>query len=271
MKIGICNETFGDWEFEKVCRFVANLGYQGIEIAPFTCAPLVTDLDSTERKRLRKTAEEAGLEVIGLHWLLAKTNGFHLTDPDVETRNRTRDYLIELGRFCADLGGKILVFGSPPQRNLTEGQDSEQAFQNAAQVFRGCVPEFERLGVILCMEPLSPVETNFIMTAEDGRRLVDTIGSQSFKLHLDVKAMASEKQPIPEIIRASKGYVRHFHANDPNLRGPGMGDMDFGPILQALRDIGYDEWLSVEVFDLKPGAETLAGNSIEYLRSFIVQ
>jgi sugar phosphate isomerase/epimerase len=162
-----------------------------------------------------------------------------------------------------------MVFGSPGQRNLREGQNPDEAWRNAVEVFRGCVTEFEKRDVTLCIEPLATTETNFITTAEQGRSLIDEVGSPAVQLHLDVKAMDNEKTPIPEIIRASKGYARHFHANDPNLRGPGMGDTDFRPILEALNEIGYEGYLSVEVFDLEPGAEATARESIRYLRDLL--
>jgi sugar phosphate isomerase/epimerase len=82
------------------------------------------------------------------------------------------------------------------------------------------------------------------------------------RLHLDVKAMASEPTPIPDVIRASASWLEHFHANDENLQGPGFGSIDFLPIFRALDEISYAGWVSVEVFDLAPGAERLASDSM---------
>ncbi|MBN1445098.1 MAG: sugar phosphate isomerase/epimerase, partial [Candidatus Omnitrophica bacterium] len=62
---------------------------------------------------------------------------------------------------------------------------------------------------------------------------------------------------------------KHFHVNDRNLGGPGFGDVDFAPIIRALKDAGYGGWLSVEVFDFSPGPEAIAKKSIEYLKKFV--
>ncbi len=78
--------------------------------------------------------------------------------------------------------------------------------------------------------------------------------------------MSTEARPIPEIIRASAARVRHVHANDANRRGPGMGDTDFRPIAQALREVGYDGYVSVEVFEFDPGPEVIASESLGYLK-----
>jgi sugar phosphate isomerase/epimerase len=78
--------------------------------------------------------------------------------------------------------------------------------------------------------------------------------------------MCSETKPIPQIIRESWPGFAHFHANDKNLKGPGFGNVDFRPIATALKDVGYDGFVSVEVFKFDEGAEAIARGSIEYLR-----
>jgi sugar phosphate isomerase/epimerase len=88
----------------------------------------------------------------------------------------------------------------------------------------------------------------------------------NFVLHLDVKAMSSEQTPMAELIRRYAPAAGHFHANDANLRGPGFGDVDFVPIFRELAAAGYDRWVSVEVFDYKPDPQTIARDSIDYMR-----
>src|SRR5579872_2577606 len=97
-RYAICNETFEGWDHARVCRFVAELGYTGLEVAPFTLAARVTDVTPERRRELRRQAEDCGLTLLGLHWLLAKTEGLHLTSADESTRRRTGDYLVELAR-----------------------------------------------------------------------------------------------------------------------------------------------------------------------------
>lgn len=266
MKFAICNELYEDWPFEKVCRSVAEIGYTGIELAPFTLAPLVTELSATDRRRLRRAAEDAGLTIIGLHWLLAKTTGFHLNSPDPKVREQTARYLAELARCCSDLGGELLVFGSPAARKVLPNVSQTDAYEYAADTIRQIVPVLAERGVRFCIEPLSPQETDFVQTAADGERLMRLVDSPRVCLHLDVKAMSSEPTPIPELIARHIGHTGHFHANDANLRGPGMGAVDFVPIFRSLIEHGYDKWVSVEVFDFKPDPETIARDSLNYMR-----
>ena len=266
MKYAICNELYGDWPFEKAFSHAAALGYTGVEIAPFTIHSSAFEISSDRRKQIRDTANSNGLEVVGLHWLLAKTEGLHLTSEDANIRKRTGEYVCELARLCRDLGGHVMVFGSPPQRNLPDSVSYQQGFDYAVEVFKSVTPALEESGVTLALEPLGPEEGNFMLTAESTIELAKSIDSPNVKLHLDVKAMSSEALSIPEIIRASKDWLVHFHANDPNRRGPGMGKVDFVPIFAALQEIKYDGWVSVEVFDYEPGIDSLAGNSIRYMQ-----
>lgn len=266
MRFAICNETFQDWPFERAFAFAAECGYTGIEIAPFTIANYATEISPAKRDEVRRQADAAGLEVVGLHWLLAKTEGFYLTSPDAEVRRKTADYFGHLARLCADLGGSVLVLGSPQQRNLLPGVSGGEAMEYAADVLRAAAPVLEQADVTVAVEPLGPEEGDFLRTASEAVRLIEMVGSPQVRLHLDCKAMSTESVPIAEIIRRHGALLAHFHANDPNRQGPGFGEVDFLPILQALDQIDYRGWVSVEVFDYTPGIERLARESIKYMQ-----
>ena len=262
-KYAFCNEMFEDTPFDEAFAFARKCGYTGVEIAPFTLAADATQVSAEQRATVRRQIVDADLECVGLHWLLAKTEGFYLTTPDADIRQRTAKYFEELAGLCRDLGGSIMVLGSPQQRNLLPGVSHEQAEDYAADCIRAAVPVFEECGVTVALEPLGPGEGDFLNTAESGIRLMHKIDSPNVKLHLDVKAMSSEEQSVADVIRASHEHCVHFHANDPNLLGPGMGDMDFDPIFAALDEVGYDGWVSVEVFDYSPGVETICRTSMD--------
>lgn len=271
MRYAICNETFLDWPFEKAFDFARECGYEGIEIAPFTIANDARDISSAKRKEVRKQAEAAGLDVVGLHWLLAKTEGYYLTSPESGVRQATSEYLCELARLCRDLGGDVLVLGSPQQRNLLPGVSMDQAMDYAAEVLRGAVPVLEETGVVLAVEPLGPAEGDFLNHAADGVKLMGMVDSPQCRLHLDCKAMSSEPQPIADVIRANAAYMQHFHANDANKLGPGFGEIDFVPIFAALKEVDYQGWVSVEVFDYTPGIERLARESIANMKACVAK
>lgn len=270
MKFAICNETYGNWSFEDTCEDIARWGYQGVEIAPFTIDPDPRLINAAQAEAVGRVAQQHGLEVVGLHWLLVRPEGMHLTTPDGDVRRQTAQFVTHLVRLCAAMGGKVMVWGSPKQRNVLDGETYDNAFNRAVEVLQQVCDVADREGVTIAMEPLSTRETNFLTSAEETIRLIDAVGRRSCALHLDVKAMSSEAKPIPQVIRDSKQYLAHFHANDPNLRGPGMGEVEYTPIVAALRDANYDGWVSVEVFDYTPDAPTIARDSIEYLRKVFV-
>ena len=271
MKYALCNEMFGTQPFPEAFATMQSLGYTGVEIAPFTLIPGAETVDARDvtperRQEVRAQATDAGLEVVGLHWLLAKTQGFYLTSPDKAVRKATAEYLKALAQLCGDLGGGVLVLGSPQQRNLLPGVGYSEAEQYAAEVLRAAMGACADHNVTIALEPLGPAEGDFMLTAESAIDLAKLVDSPHCKLHLDVKAMASEKYPIDVIILDCRDWVVHFHANDPNLLGPGMGEIEYGPIFAALRQIDYAGWVSVEVFKYEPSPEQIARQSIEYMR-----
>jgi len=267
MRFAICQELFEGWEWERQCAFIAETGYTGIEVAPFAIADDVRAVDGEQLQHMREVAQQHGLQVIGLHWLLAKTEGLHLTSDDADVREATAQYLAHLAWMCEALGGGLMVFGSPHQRNIFEKKSEPDAYRFATATFARAFELMQDSAVRICMEPLTPKETNFINTCAEAMTLVEAVDDARFVLHQDVKAMlGAESDSIPVLIDRYKDVTGHFHVNDSNLLGPGMGDTDFKPILRALLDAQYTGWVSVEVFDYSPGAEHIAKVSLQYLQ-----
>ena len=266
MKFALCNEMFEERPLEEAVEVAARLGYQGLELAPFTLARDVRDLPAEELHRVRRVVEGAGLEVVGLHWLLASPPDLHIAHVNPMVFERTRSFFLSLIDVCAELGGRVMVLGSPEQRSIEPGWDGPSTRRRAAGFLRSILPRAAERGVTICLEPLSPGETNFLTTHTEALELIEEINHPNCRLILDVKAMSTERTPTPDIIRRSASHLAHVHANDANRRGPGSGDTDFVPILGALGEVGYEGYLSVEVFHFDPDPETIARESIDCLR-----
>jgi len=266
MRFAICNEHWGQLPFAQVCERIAAAGYAGVEIAPFTLHEdprLLTDADAI---RVCKDAANAGIEVIGLHWILTKPAFLHITTPDATLRRDAAKLGRQLARLCGMMGGKVMVWGSPKARNLLPEWNYDECFARAAEVVRSVAEEAGNYGVTIAMEPLGRKETNIFNTAEETIRFCKLVDHPACKLHLDVKAMSDEAKPIPQIIEESRDWFVHFHTNDPNLLGPGMGEVKYEPIIEALRQVNYQGWLSTEVFDYTLGPDVIAQRSIAYLK-----
>lgn len=265
MKFAICNETFQGWDWQRTCARVSELGYDGIEVAPFTLAEDVRTLTPGARRSIWQIAQDAGLEIVGLHWLLVSPKGLSVTTLDDGVRQRTMDYLLALVDFCADLGSHIMVFGSPKQRSIPEGVAREA---NAARFLDALRPALDRAaqaGITICLEPLPPPEADFLLTLAEARELLQQANHPAARTIFDVKSASSEGAPLDQLIREFAPLIAHVHANDANRRGPGFGATDFRPILAALREIEYRGAVSVEVFDYSPDPETIARESLRYL------
>ncbi|MEM8734953.1 MAG: sugar phosphate isomerase/epimerase, partial [Planctomycetota bacterium] len=204
MRFAICNELFGDQSWESALELTNRYGYTGWEIAPFTLGNDPTGVSAARRKELAQQVTGAGIDVVGLHWLLAKTEGFHLTTNDADVRRRTAGYLADLSRLCRDLGGDVMVLGSPQQRNFPDSMTHEQADANAVTVLEQLVPTLEETGVTLALEPLGPGEGNYWNEAAQTVRVIEQLACPQVQLHLDVKAMSTEKMPVADVIRTHR-------------------------------------------------------------------
>ncbi|MBK34923.1 MAG: D-tagatose 3-epimerase [Gemmatimonadetes bacterium] len=247
----------------EAAKLTTEIGYTGIELAPYTLCDVVTDLEPSDRSRIRREIEDAGIEVAGLHWLLANTP-FRLNSPDRVERQAAGNYLVELVDFCADVGGDTMVFGSPAQRDPTDGFDPEEAWAWTVECMRSVGERADDRGVVFCIEPLG---TSFVTWIDDAIRLVGEVDRPGFAMMVDCKAMVQDDRwSVSDQILHAHGSFHHVHVNDPNRLGPGMGELDFDPILNTLAKLDYQRWVSVEAFDFQMGREKVARTSFENMK-----
>lgn len=265
MRFSVCNELFENWEFKGVLEFASTIGYDAIEIAPFTLCNSVFELGRDKRKELREELGSFGIGCSALHWLLVKPAGLHICHPDPSVRSKTIEYLRELISFADDIGCRTMVFGSPGQRSI-QGMDKAQGWKLALETFRACVSALEDRDVTIGLEPLRHDMTNFINKADEAVRFIDAVGSDHFRLTLDVYAMTGEEASPANTIRKHGKSLVHFHANDDNERGPGTGSADYKQIRAALEKIGYMGYASVEVFKFDQDPRAIAQGALDFLR-----
>ena len=270
MRISLCNEVVRGLEFPAQCALAKALGYDGLELAPFTLGHQPHRLAAVRRAQLRRIAEDHGLPITGLHWLLVTPDGLSITSRNEGTRARTLDVMRRLIELCADLGGSVLVHGSPKQRPIERGDTREAALARAVDCFAAIAADAEQAGVTYCIEPLAAAETRLINTVEEAAQIVEQIGSPALRTMVDTCAAGqSESAAVEALIEGwlPTGMVAHIHLNDPNRQAPGQGELGFGPILAALQRQGYSGRCAVEPFVYLPDGPTSAARAIGYLRA----
>ena len=272
MRIALCNEVLRGMPLERQCEYAAALGYDGLEIAPFTLSDFPERITAAEATKIRGIVEASGLVVTGLHWLLVKPEGLSLTDPDAQVRGRTIEIMIRLTMLCAELGGTVLVHGSPAQRQIAHGESHAVALARLRDGLAEAAVAAAKAGVIYCIEPLSRQQTALVNTVAEAADLVRSIDQAHLRTMIDCSAAGlTEADTIADLIDRwlPTGLIAHIHFNDPNRRGPGQGEMKFAPIMAALKRHHYAGTIAVEPFDYFPDGPGVAAFSVGYLRGLI--
>ena len=249
----------------------AALGYDGIELAPFTIGDDPTRLTGAQIAEVRRAATDAGIAITGLHWLLKAPAGLSITSADVAVRERTVAVMRAMCGLCAELGGKILVHGSPDQRVLMPG-DEENSRKRGIECFAAAADAAAAAGVTYCIEPLARNQTAFINTVADAVAIVRQVDNPALRTMIDCSAAGqAESEPVDALIRRwlPTGLIAHMHFNDPNRRGPGEGELAFMPTLAALRECQYAGDASIEPFVYQPDGPTCAARGIGYIRGIM--
>lgn len=273
MKFALCNEVLMPMAFEQQCAAAAALGYDGLEVAPFTLADDPTTISDADAALFRRMAQDAGVAIHGLHWLLVAPAGLSIVSADAATRERTVAVMERMVELCALMGGAYLVHGSPKQRSVPAGDTREAAWDRAQACLARTGKRAEACGVTYCIEPLSRRETDLINTVEEAVRMVEAVGSPALRTMIDCSAAGQEEElPIAALMERwmPTGHIAHVQMNDPNRRGPGQGAMAFAPIVAMLQRMQagghYQGIVAVEPFDYVPDGMGSAARAIGYLR-----
>ena len=272
MRIALCNEVIAPMPFPAQCEYAAKLGYDGLEIAPYTLSEEPHRMGAARIAAARAAAEDAGIAVTGLHWLLVKPAGLSISTRDESVRKKTIDVMLALVDTCAELGGKYLVHGSPQQRRVEAGETRQAAMARARDSFAAIAERAERAGVVYCIEALAAETTPLINTLDEAAAMVREIGSSSIRTMLDCSAAGRmEKEPLGALLERwlPKGVIAHVQVNDRNRRGPGQGEQRFAPVFAALKKHRYAGDVAVEPFDYVPDGPGAAARAIGYIRGIL--
>lgn len=265
----LCNELLArdGLSLDRQARVATELGYAGLELAPHTLSDQPHRLRPSEVATLRRSVEAAGARVTGFHWLLSGYPQASITD-----RNRwaeTQGILTGLIEICADLGGRVLVHGSPQQRVRPAGVSDAELLALLAEFFAPIAQAAEAAGVRYCIEPLAADETATLTSIADGAALARAVDSPAFATMIDCKAAGRQEPPVAACIRhwGASGVIGHIHANDTNLGAPGMGNDPFHDIVAALLEIRWAGLVGVEPFRTCVDGTTTAAIGIATLRA----
>jgi sugar phosphate isomerase/epimerase len=261
LHFGICNEIFGDRPFADACHTAKAAGYTGIEIAPHKL--------KAHPVALRKIMRDEGLTFIGLHSLLSEPAGLHITTADNVVRRRGWEHLTKLVDLCSSLGSRgVMVLGSGKQRAAWSGGSSVvEATKRLEDGLAALAPIAHARGVTVLLEPLAPGNSDVVNTLEDAVAMVGRIANPGLSAMFDTHNSTAEKLPPAELIAKYFRYIRHVHVNEMDGRYPGSGKYDFAAVLHALEGLGYQRWVSVEVFDFSAGGDVIAKESMRTLHA----
>lgn len=248
MKLAVSNLAWHPAEEAEAARQLKAAGVKYIELAPTKQWPDLTQAPTAEVAAYRRFWEDQDFAVVALQAILFGQPDLKLFADDA-TRARTLDYLDATFQLAADLGAKVLVFGSPKNR-LRGDLSPADALDTATTFFAEAGRRAHAADVVLCIEPNAPqYGCDFVTTAREGHELVARVNSPGFGLHLDSGCMTMAGDAPADVAAYPP---RHFHISAPNLGPVAPAAADYPAFAQALRQIPYEHYVSIE---MKPEAE----------------
>ena len=242
------------------CARAAKFGFDAVEIFP----PAANAIDIAE---LQSLLDHHSLQVAaigtGAGWVIHK---YSLTSPDPENRAKALDFI----RSVIDLAGG---FGAPAILGSMQGRydapvTREQALGWLAEALDELGEYAAQHRVPFLYEPLNRYETNLFNRQGDAAGFLRSLRTRNVKLLCDLFHMAIEEADIAATLEVCGPLVGHIHFADSNRRAMGMGHTPLAPLVEVLRSIGYDGYLSAEILPL-PDGDSAARKTIETYRTVV--
>jgi D-psicose/D-tagatose/L-ribulose 3-epimerase len=266
-RYALCSEIVKEFSWAEQCRIIGDAGYDGVEIAPFTLVREgVEEITAAVRRDMVNQMKDSGIVCAGLHWLFVPPpQGLHFTTPDQSLRQRSVDYLDRLIDFCGDMGGEVMVFGSPAQRATSGGLSISEAMNYFSEGLSKVAGHANDRNVHILIESLPRSQTDVVNTLADAMTLVKKIDHPNISTMFDYHNTEDETEPLPGLIEKYIGYIRHVHVQnmDGTLIKPGLVPEGIIEILRTLKRARYDKWISTEVFDFTPGGRYIVEESMK--------
>ena len=240
----------------KNIKKISSLGFDGVELA-------VRDPKYLDIEKIINMVNEANLEVpaigTGQAW---GEEGLSFSDPDEEIRKKAIDRIIEQINFASHFNAKVII--GLIRGIVKEGVSREDAEKWTIAGLRKCAEFGLKKNVKLTLEPVNRYESNFINTLQQGAELIDRIGVSNLGLLADTFHMNIEEASIYESFRKFKDYITHIHFADSNRWAPGYGHLDFQKVVETLKDINYQGYVSAEILPM-PDQNSAAEMTIKTL------
>jgi 5-keto-L-gluconate epimerase len=238
----------------------AALGYDGVELA-------LGGADDVDEAQISEWLVQTGLVVSCISTgLTFAQRGLYMTNPAEAVRERTIETFLGLIRLAERWGGLVNVGRA---RGFV---DKSQTRDQAEALFLACMerllPEAQKRGVTIMIEPINRYESNFLNSVDDAAQLLARLNSPNVGIMADVFHMNIEDDDICKSLERNQAFVRYVHIADSNRKAPGMGHTDFAKIVSTLRAFGYDGWLGVEIL---PGddPDEMAKRAVRHMRALL--
>jgi protein FrlC len=254
------------WTLEEAIRITAGLGFEGLELA--ACRPhgWPWDLNQARRSEIRRLATNSGLAFSGICPVQVNHN---IASPFQEEREATISYLIECLHLASDLDCPTIVCGGGWS---VEPHTREEAWEWTVDGLSKIAKEAEHLGVVMALENINSRRADVVVTSFDITEMVENVGSHALKPMIDLYHLYLEGENPLEVINRLGSNLAYVHFLDAIKKNrsrvpPGMGEMPLQEILLGLRDVGYDGWLSVEIWGDDPVA--IGSQSVRFFKEIM--